>query len=68
MVQAAAVSAVAGAVSGPGPTTLAVPQRKHPHSRFVHPGMFFSFHLSLFHTFDLRSLSILSVQMSLFSI
>ncbi|CAB3252311.1 unnamed protein product [Arctia plantaginis] len=34
---AAAVSAVANAVSGPGPTTLAVPQAKHPHSRFVHP-------------------------------
>ncbi|CAB3231806.1 unnamed protein product [Arctia plantaginis] len=35
--EAAAVSAVANAVSGPGPTTLAVPQAKHPHSRFVHP-------------------------------
>lgn len=35
--EAAAVSAVANAVAGPGPTTLAVPQVKQPHSRFVHP-------------------------------
>ncbi|KAJ0169747.1 hypothetical protein K1T71_014353 [Dendrolimus kikuchii] len=36
--EAAAVSAVASAVSGPGPTTLTVPQ-KHPHARFVHPAV-----------------------------
>ncbi|XP_072941172.1 uncharacterized protein [Epargyreus clarus] len=34
--EAAAVSAVANA-AGPGPTTLAVPQTKPPHAKFVHP-------------------------------